>query len=203
MKHCHTAPTTTRAAFALLALVLALGACARRPAEVTQAFIDTTKGRIVCRLYTDASPEAVNVFKSFANGTMGYYDPREEGQLVHKPLYNGTSFYRAEAGRWIEAGDPGETGEVGPGKRFRASFPPGLSHDRPGLLGMAPYGKSNAYYGSQFYITLAPLPEFDGQRTIIGEVVEGLDVAEMIGNTPVATDAADRVKITGITIVEP
>lgn len=43
--------------------------------------------------------------------------------------------------------------------------------------------------GSQFYVTLKPLPTLDGKHTVFGQVIEGNAVLETLGN--VATDTSD------------
>jgi len=49
-----------------------------------------------------------------------------------------------------------------------------LKHDSIGILAMANSGKNSN--SSQFYFTLAPAPQCDGNYTIFGKCVEGLDV---------------------------
>lgn len=57
--------------------------------------------------------------------------------------------------------------------------------------------------GQQFFVVLTDQPSLTGKFTIFGEVVEGIEVADAIGETKVAGDkAAERVEMT-VRIEEP
>ena len=100
----------------------------------------------------------------------------------------------------IQGGDPTGTGRGGPGYMIKDEFNLQLKHNKKGLLSMANSGPNTG--GSQFFITLAATPWLDGKHAIFGEVTEGIDVLEKIGN--IETDESDRpiteVKITKISI---
>jgi peptidylprolyl isomerase len=49
-----------------------------------------------------------------------------------------------------------------------------------GIVGMARKGDSNDSANSQFFIMLADGPSLNGQYTVIGEVVSGMDVVDKI-----------------------
>jgi cyclophilin family peptidyl-prolyl cis-trans isomerase len=49
--------------------------------------------------------------------------------------------------------------------------------------------------GSQFYVCLAPMPKLDGQYTVFGTVLEGLDVLEEISKSPTNSDDFPLPKI--------
>lgn len=173
-------PTTLMLALAA-ATTLGTFGC-RRHSPLTYATIETDLGRITCLLYEDLAPNAVAVFAQFARGELPFMDPRQDFRTVQQPLYNDTTFYLVQENRLVEGGDPGGDGATGPGVQFAAQLTPNVYHDRPGLLGMVPYGEGK--YGSQFYITLAPMPQFDGTRVVFGEVVSGLEVVRQISQVP-------------------
>ena len=61
-----------------------------------------------------------------------------------------------------------------PGYYFDTEAAPGVSFDRAGMVAMANSGMNTN--GSQFFITYAPVPQFNGGYTIFGEVLSGMDV---------------------------
>ena len=132
--------------------------------------------RVVIGLYDESAPVTVANFK----------------QLVRKKFYNGLRFHRVFPGSFVQAGDPSSrhgqadrTGTGGPGYTIPAEIK--LHHEK-GSVAMArlpdhinPAKNSN---GSQFYACLTPMPKLDGQYTVFGEVLEGLDVLDYISNQP-------------------
>jgi peptidyl-prolyl cis-trans isomerase A (cyclophilin A) len=71
-------------------------------------------------------------------------------------------------------GDPSETGLGNPGYLFRTEMAAGLRFDQPGMVAMDNDGADTN--GSRFFITLASNPQWNGQYTIIGQVLSGLDI---------------------------
>jgi cyclophilin family peptidyl-prolyl cis-trans isomerase len=55
---------------------------------------------------------------------------------------------------------------------------PELTFDTPGMVAMVNSGPDTS--GSQFFITYAETPQFNGQYTIFGEVLSGIDVLESL-----------------------
>ncbi|MEE8424297.1 MAG: peptidylprolyl isomerase [Elusimicrobiota bacterium] len=149
------------------------------------ATLVTNRGDIVIRLLKDEAPIAVENFVGLATGAKEWTHP-ESGRKHSLPLYNGTKFFRVIPGFVIQGGDPTNTGYGGPGFRFGDEFYPGRMFNREGLVGLANSGPNTN--GSQFFITLASLPWLTGKHTIIGEVVEGLEVVRKIA-------AAARTKV--------
>ena len=163
---------------ALAALVLA-AACARRPAG-PYAVLETSKGRIVARLYADRAPQTIAHLRALAGGTKPWRDTKT-GQIVLRPLYDGTVFHRVIPGLLIQGGDPTGTGDGDPAVPVADELS-GAPFDKPGLLAMASWGPGSSQ--TQFFITLAPAPDLNGKHTIFGEVVSGLDVARAIAAVP-------------------
>jgi peptidyl-prolyl cis-trans isomerase B (cyclophilin B) len=149
-----------------------------------RATITTRFGKIVVKFYPDVAPMHVKNFISLA----------EAG------FYNGTPFHRVIPGFMIQGGDPSGNGTGGPGYTIPAEFSKTKKHV-PGILSMARTNDPNSA-GSQFFIMAAAYPSLDGQYSIFGEVVEGMDVVNQIVNTP--RDRMDKplepVVMTSVTV---
>ena len=131
------------------------------------ATIETDRGNIVIELYPNVAPKTVANFE----------------KLSKDGFYNNLTFHRVEPGFVVQGGDPSGNGTGGPGYELPAEISPTEKHLR-GTVAMArksdqvnPERKSS---GSQFYICLEPAPFLDGQYTIFGGVVEGMDVVDKI-----------------------
>jgi peptidyl-prolyl cis-trans isomerase A (cyclophilin A) len=149
---------------------------ARQPG--TYATLDTTEGKIVCRLFEKEAPIATKNFTDLAEGKRSWKD-NVSGKSGSGPLYSGTIFHRVIPDFMIQGGDPSGTGMGGPGYKFEdetRSSP--HKFDKPGKLAMANSGPNTN--GSQFFVTVAATPWLTGKHTIFGEVVEGQDVADKI-----------------------
>lgn len=164
---------------AALAALLLAAACGR--ARGPYAVLETSKGRMVARLYADRAPKTIAHLKALAAGTKPWKDPKT-GQVVLRPLYDGTVFHRVIPGLLIQGGDPSGTGDGDPAVPVPDESWGRSRFDKPGLLGMASWGPGTSQ--TQFFITLAPARDLDGQHTIFGELVEGLDVAKAIAAVP-------------------
>ncbi|THJ12546.1 MAG: peptidylprolyl isomerase [Nitrospira sp. CG24C] len=109
--------------------------------------------------------------------------------LAKAGFYNGTIFHRVIPGFMIQGGDPNtkdlnkpETyGQGGPSQKLKAEFND-IPHRR-GILSMARTNDPNSA-GSQFFIVVKDSNFLDGQYTVFGEVVKGMEVADKIVNLP-------------------
>lgn len=122
------------------------------------ATLHTEKGEIKFALFPDRAPFAVNSFIFLAEN--GFYDQN--------------SFFQVIEGKLALTGDPSGTGWGNPGYLFSLEVGPEDVFDRPGLVAMWNSGPTSN--GSQFFITYDALPELNGQYTIFGEVVSGMEV---------------------------
>lgn len=136
------------------------------------AVIETTMGNIEVTFFPDKAPEHVKNFKDLAG----------------KGFYNGTIFHRVIPGFMIQGGDPNSKspdksshGTGGPGYSIKAEFND-TPHNR-GILSMARSQDPDSA-GSQFYIVVKDSHFLDGQYTVFGEVVNGMEVVDEIVNSP-------------------
>ncbi len=126
--------------------------------------METSMGVMKFKLFDDKVPLTVKNFKDLAN----------------KGFYNGVIFHRVIPQFMIQGGDPKGDGTGGPGYTINDEFHPSLKHSKKGILSMANAGPNTG--GSQFFITLVPTPWLDGKHAIFGELIEGEDVLDKIGN---------------------
>jgi peptidyl-prolyl cis-trans isomerase B (cyclophilin B) len=140
--------------------------------------IETDFGEIQFGLFRDEAPTNVeNIVK-----------------LVRQDFYNGTTFHRVIPGFVIQGGDPNtkdnnpsNDGYGGPGYYVKDEISKSHKH----LTGTVALAKAaDDQNGSQFYICLAEQKFLDGKYTIVGQVIEGMKVAQEIAQ--VKTDRNDR-----------
>jgi peptidyl-prolyl cis-trans isomerase B (cyclophilin B) len=131
------------------------------------AIVSTDRGDIVLELYVAEAPKTVANFE----------------KLSQEGFYNNLTFHRVEPGFVVQGGDPAGNGTGGPGYELPAEISPTEKHLR-GSLAMARRGDQvnpdRKSSGSQFYVCLEPAPFLDGQYTVFGGVVEGMDVVDKI-----------------------
>ena len=154
----------------------------------TYAVLQTSQGKIVCRLFEKEAPKTVANFIELAEGKREWTHPTNNNKSTDR-LYDGTIFHRVIPKFMIQGGDPAGTGFGGPGYKFEDETK-GSPHsfDKAGKLAMANSGPGTN--GSQFFISVAPTPWLTGNHTIFGEVVEGMDVVEKISELP--RDRSDK-----------
>lgn len=124
-------------------------------------YLDLKDGRVVIQLRPDLAPNHVARIKELAR--QGYYD--------------GIVFHRVIPGFMAQGGDPTGTGTGGSGKKLKAEFSR-EKHVR-GTCSMARSANPDSA-DSQFFLMFEPAPHLDGQYTIWGQVVEGMEHVDAI-----------------------
>jgi cyclophilin family peptidyl-prolyl cis-trans isomerase len=151
--------------FTALAVVLGLFLLALAPARAADpantVYMDVPKGRVVIELRPDLAPKTVAHFKD----------------LVRRGFYDGLTFHRVIAGFMAQTGDPKGDGTGGSGQTVPAEF--SQAHFVRGTVGLARAADPNSG-DSQFFICFAPAPSLDGNYTIFGQVVSGMDAVDAI-----------------------
>jgi cyclophilin family peptidyl-prolyl cis-trans isomerase len=142
-------------------------------------------GEFVVELYPDKAPITVNSFVF----------------LACKNFYDGVTFHRVLEGFMAQGGDPTGTGMGGPGYEF-VNENSDLTFDKEGVMAMANAGPDTN--GSQFFITFGPQEFLNGDYTIFGQVVEGMEVVNAITlrdpqQNPVEPAVGDAVETITIT----
>lgn len=152
----------------------------REEVEGLSAKFETSMGNFEIELFVKQCPETVWNFVNLAEGRQ---ECQKEG-----PFYDGLIFHRVIDRFMIQGGCPDGTGMGSPGYRFGDEFRADLKHESEGILSMANAGPGTN--GSQFFITLVPTPHLDGNHTVFGKVIEGMDIVQKIGK--VETGMHDR-----------
>jgi len=128
--------------------------------------LELPKGKVVIRLRPDLAPKHVEQIKALARE--GFYDD--------------TPFHRVMDGFMAQGGDPTGTGTGGskePHLKAEFSREPFVR----GVCGMARSQNPNSA-NSQFFICFAPARFLDGQYTVWGEVVEGMEHVDALKKAP-------------------
>jgi len=137
----------------------------RRPDPENTIYLDLKDGRVVIALRPDLAPRHVERIKTLAR--QGFYD--------------GTPFHRVIEGFMAQGGDPTGRGTGGSNlPNLPAEFsPPERARHLRGTMSMARTPDPNSA-NSQFFIMFAPAPSLDGQYTIWGQVVAGMEFVDHI-----------------------
>jgi peptidylprolyl isomerase len=142
---------------------LALAPMAHAQSGPDTLTLETTKGRIVIRLRVDIAPQHATRLKT----------------LAREKFYDNAPFHRVIPGFMAQTGD-GERGD-GTGKSKYPDLPGEFSQVSfsRGVVGMARGpGKNSA--NSQFFIMFGSNPGLDGDYTVVGQVISGMDVADKL-----------------------
>ena len=133
------------------------------------AVIETTLGRLSCRLFTKESPIATFTFIGLADGTKDWTNPTTKVVQHGKRFYDNMPFDRVLPDFYIQFGDiTGDiSGTTDIGFRFKNENTPGLTYDRPGRFAFGNGGPNTN--NSELFFAMNPLHALDGGFTIIGQ----------------------------------
>jgi peptidylprolyl isomerase len=158
-----------------------------RPAHAAeeQLVLELKDGNVTIQFLPDVAPKHVERIKA----------------LVGRGFYDGTPFHRVMEGFMAQGGDPTGTGTGGSNL---PNLPPEFTNKYRfvrGVCGMA-RASDPASANSQFFIMFAPAPSLDGQYTIWGRVIAGMDAVDKIkrgagsgGMVPLPADKLIRARL--------
>jgi peptidylprolyl isomerase len=153
---------TFAAAFAALFLTLGAPAVAQAPDPENTLILQLKDGPVTIRLRPDIAPQHAERLKTLARD--GFYD--------------GIVFHRVIDGFMAQTGDPTGTGGGGSSLPNLPKEFSNVPFER-GIVGMARKDDPNSA-NSQFFIMFASNPGLNGKYTVLGEVVEGMDLVDAI-----------------------
>ena len=134
--------------------------------------IETTKGKVVIAMRPDLAPNHVAHIK----------------KLAREGFYDGIVFHRVIDGFMAQGGDPTGTGMGGSDLPDLPAEFTTAEHFTRGVVAAARSSDPNSA-NSQFFIMVADAPHLDGQYTIWGKVVSGMEFVDLIkkgaGDQPV------------------
>ena len=145
----------------ILILILTIGVCMQIEANDNLLLMELKSGNVTIEMKPEIAPNHVQRIK----------------KLVREKFYDGLKFHRVIDGFMAQTGDPKGNGTGGSGKNLKAEFS-SANHVR-GTLSMARASDPNSA-DSQFFICLADAPWLDGQYTIWGQVIEGMENVDKI-----------------------
>jgi cyclophilin family peptidyl-prolyl cis-trans isomerase len=137
--------------------------------------LETSYGNITIDFFENIAPKLVENFKN----------------LTKSQFFDSIYFHRVIPGFVVQGGDPSTKGggnreNAGMGQPGQPTVPAefsNLSHKR-GILSMARKGNDINSATSQFFICVADVGQLDGQYSVFGKVLEGMDVVDKIVAAP-------------------
>lgn len=154
----------------LLSLILSIQLMSQTTKPETLVVFHTTMGDITAKLYNDTPLHRDNFIK-----------------LINEGWYDSSTFHRIIYNFMIQGGHNKDR-KVDPGYTIEAEILPNHTHNK-GALAAARMGDQvnpeKRSSGCQFYIVQNPngTPHLDGNYTVFGEVLDGLDVVDKIAET--------------------
>eukprot|EP00076_Gallus_gallus_P047995 XP_419794.2 peptidyl-prolyl cis-trans isomerase-like 6 [Gallus gallus] len=155
-------------------------------------------GTLLFELFSDVCPKTCENFRALCEG--GVMSPSSGQELTYK----NSCFHRLVKPVWIQGGDitgKGDGGESIYGPTFEDENY-AIPHKGRGVLGMANKGRHSN--GSQFYITLQPVPYLDKKCVAFGQLIEGTEVLQRLETVPTHNERPKVVcKVTNCGTFQP
>jgi len=156
-----------------------------------QAVMETTAGTIIIELLPDAAPNQVALFMKMA----------ADGSYVGTVFHRVVRFGVVQGGD-LQSKDPSKATLYGSGGWGQVKLESSTQKHVAGALSAVRLPNQPDSAGTQFFICVSDQPGLDGQHTVFGRVVDGLEIAQAISS--VATDPQGhplaRVEIKSIAI---
>ncbi|AHD05128.1 peptidylprolyl isomerase [Paenibacillus larvae] len=130
-------------------------------------------GEVIIQFFPEEAPNTVANFEKLANSG----------------FYNGLTFHRVIKGFVAQGGCPNGTGTGGAGYTIKCEVATNTSKHERGTLSMAHAGRDTG--SSQFFICYEPQPHLDGNHTVFGKVISGMEYVDDIGQG----DRMEEVKV--------
>jgi peptidylprolyl isomerase len=164
-------------ALATVIAALLISSAANSQDMENMLYMDLEHGRVVIELRPDLAPKHVARIK----------------ELAREGFYDGIVFHRVIPGFMAQTGDPTGTGRGGSDK---PDLPAEFSNEPfvRGTVGMARTSDPNSA-NSQFFINFVATPHLNGQYTVWGQVVEGMEHIDAIAQGEPPTDPDKIVKM--------
>jgi peptidylprolyl isomerase len=172
----------------ILAVLFAIMCAAQASADPLPAgldpqntlYLDTKYGRVIIKLYNDIAPKHAERMK----------------QLARDGFYDNVPFHRVIDGFMAQTGD-GQYGNGTGGSKYpnlNAEF--SKKEFKRGIVGMARTSNPNSA-NSQFFIMFADGSFLNGQYTVVGEVVKGMDIVDKLkkGEPPSDPDRITKMQV--------
>src|SRR5262249_28986533 len=157
-----------------------------------QAVFNTSAGTFIIEFYPDQAPNHVRKFI----------------ELARQGFYNGTIFHSMVAHGILQGGDPETKNVQARAKYGSGGFNMGLKPEiskipfTQGTVAATTLPGAAISEGSEFLLAVTKQPQFTGQFTAFGHIVEGIEIADKISTTAVDDKqiAKERIEIKDITI---
>ena len=148
-----------------IGLIMTANAAQAQSDPENTLIMETIHGKVVIEMLPDVAPKHVDRIRT----------------LTREGFYDGVVFHRVMTGFMAQTGDPTGTGRGGSGQNIEAEF--STEPFVRGTVGMARAQSPNSA-DSQFFITFDDASFLNGQYTVWGRVIEGMEAVDQIKKAP-------------------